>query len=403
MSRHMRCVTVGLLCVQMLAILSPRAAPCAAEARWAEVPDSFYYPKMMPAVVYDEKDERLIMFGGSYSVSDLRVDESFGPLYVSNQMLAFEDGSWSLLNRYNAFSTIPPRQNVTFAWDGGAGRMIVSGGDAGYSLLGDVWSFDGQTLEKLFESQTALVNRNGALFYNAHRSKVCLVGNDGRVYELSGGGWASLNAGPAPGWGSETGGSKVVFKISYNPSSKKLVAFGGQENHIGQVHIYGSTHVYDAEANSWSRVEGDPSPEPRTNHAMTYSPERGRHVLVGGFRDGVGGLPDVWEFDDATDAWSPVSVENPITMYNNVLVRDAKQMSLLVVGGDNGGQWADRIYELRYVSPAGVSDFILYGDLGKSPEGNGGPTLDRGGEDLEPRQGPAAPVEHAVSDAASER
>jgi len=395
MRRQTLCFISSFLCFKMFLALIQQAAPRAADARWVEVPDSFYYPKSGAAVVYDEKNERLVMFGGAITVNDVRGDLSFGPLYVSNQMLAFKNGSWSMLNRYNDLSVISPRNCALFTWDPTAKRMIVAGGDAGYLLLGDVWSFDGQAVQKLFEDETTRANRWGSLFHNSHLNKVCLLGMDGKVYALQSGGWVSLNGTPPAGWGGGAG-RMAAFKASFSPSSKNLVVFGGQEDAIGPVSLFDTTYVYNAATNSWSRPEPAVHPNARAWHTMTYSPERGRHVLVGGFRDGVGALADAWEFNDANNAWSQLSIENPIAMYGSVLVRDAKQGALLVLGGESGGHWADCIYELRYIAPASVPDFTLYSRLGPSRGGSAGPEKDGMSGEIEPRFSSAPATGHAA-------
>ncbi|MFN7021456.1 MAG: kelch repeat-containing protein [Phycisphaerales bacterium] len=80
-----------------------------------------------------------------------------------------------------------------------------------------------------------------------------------------------------------------------------------------------------------------PGPSRRSAHAMAYDPARGRVVLFGG-RDLGGPLGDTWEFDVASQAWSPIVPVGPAPAprFGHTLTFSPMVNGVLLIGGHDG-------------------------------------------------------------------
>ncbi|HLA69030.1 MAG TPA: hypothetical protein VJN65_04930, partial [Bacteroidota bacterium] len=100
--------------------------------------------------------------------------------------------------------TPSPRYSFALAFDEGRGRLILFGGFANSSVLGDTWEWDGMRWEK--KSETGPSARNSpAMVYDNKRKSIILFGGDagnrafGDTWEWKGAEWKQLSLEGPPG------------------------------------------------------------------------------------------------------------------------------------------------------------------------------------------------------------
>eukprot|EP01120_Amphizonella_sp_Union-15-10_P009129 TRINITY_DN339_c0_g1_i1.p1 TRINITY_DN339_c0_g1~~TRINITY_DN339_c0_g1_i1.p1 ORF type:complete len:337 (+),score=40.51 TRINITY_DN339_c0_g1_i1:139-1149(+) len=81
----------------------------------------------------------------------------------------------------------------------------------------------------------------------------------------------------------------------------KLYLFGGRTEEPIELN---DLYSYDVENSTWSRVETQRSPEPRSYHASTSLGDD--YFIFGGCKQGGGRWNDLWRFDSKTLIWEPL-------------------------------------------------------------------------------------------------
>ncbi|MBE7455469.1 MAG: hypothetical protein HS102_02390 [Planctomycetia bacterium] len=85
----------------------------------------------------------------------------------------------------------------------------------------------------------------------------------------------------------------------------------------------------------WRRV--DPSPPPRTGHAMAYDSARGVTVLFGGWDGSYDG--ETWEWDGTS--WSLRVDSGPVPREDHAMAYDSARGVTVLFGGWNGSYLGD--------------------------------------------------------------
>jgi hypothetical protein len=140
------------------------------------------------------------------------------------------------------------------AYDAAIGKVVLWGGAGAGGYLADTWEWDGTTWSQL-----------------------------------------SLSGGPE----TRSGGA-----MAYDPASRQLVLFGGEDNQTQK--LVGDTWTFDGSA--WTRRSPSRAPSARADMLLTTAPNGSSVILFGGY-DGTNHLRDLWAWDGAT--WTPVQSTPP--------------------------------------------------------------------------------------------
>lgn len=114
-------------------------------------------------------------------------------------------------------------------------------------------------------------------------------------------GMVSGSNGPSPRMGP---------RMVYDPVNERALLFGGSlwDQTSRRYTFYNDMWEYNVESETWRELELSLKPQGRFNHMMAYDPDTRKIVLFGGFssQDRIG---DTWTFDVETDTWTRMNPE----------------------------------------------------------------------------------------------
>jgi hypothetical protein len=234
--------------------------------------------KIVAPMVFDDKRNRLLMFGGSDSTGK-----------SDGRLSALENGAWRLL----ADSAVMARGDAGLVYDSKRDRLVLFGGVNAGKFLADTWEFDGKNWKRA--SGSGPPARSGAaMAYDSKRGITVLYGGFtpggayGDLWEWDGESWKEIKfSGPAPS-------PRAWPAMAYDCDRKQMVLFGGEDK---DAKFFTDTWTYGKKG--WKKMEGA-GPAVRIQFAMDYDRKRKRTVLFGGFTDPSRYLNDTWEFDGRT-------------------------------------------------------------------------------------------------------
>ncbi len=213
-----------------------------------------------PALVYDERRGRVLLFGGdARPIGDLgdtweRVGEAWRQLRVPGP---------------------PPRTTHVMVYDSRRDRVVLFGGVAAGQGLGDTWEFDGERWSQV-AADGPTPRGLYAMAYDAARGRTVLFGGTsaprpdapslGDTWEWDGQHWTQIDVpGPSP---------RDHTQMAYDAVRRVIVLHGG-----GLDEQSSETWKYDGRA--WTRA--DVSGPPRRYAKMTFDPRTRSILLYGGF------------------------------------------------------------------------------------------------------------------------
>ncbi len=322
------------------------------DARWVEVPNSSHITRELPGVVYDPSGDRIIMFSGGMWFNRTGANSTF---FCTRQFQEFTSVGWSEIPFGGATTKIRPRTWVNYCYDSSSNRIVFGGGGDVPNSYTDTWALQGNTLTQINTNLDG-ANEGKGFFFNSVRNSVCFLRGDGQIHELQNDSWVSL-AFSTPTWGISPH-ELFGFSFSYNPNSGKLVVFGGETGFPDPpLSLISETHIFNANTNTWTEPQPALSPEARFYGNMVFHPVRGTHILFAGTTY-ANKLDDIWEFDDTTNTWSELLIENPRTVSHHRLIYNPTDQKVLSIGGYEVPEQTNqvsRIYELQFIAPAGVN------------------------------------------------
>lgn len=257
-------------------------------ARWSPLSSAGPGPRTFPAMAYDSIRGKVVLFGGNRVL--------FGKSMEENRFLQdtweWEGTGWTQV----AAAGPPARAEAAVTFDSGRGRVVVFGGykrDGDELIrLGDTWEWDGsQWTEIKVDGPTP---RNGAsMVYDSARGKGVLFGGatengvSGETWEWDGARWVEIRAALTEG--------RFNCVMAYDTERREVVRFGGR--YAGKP--VADTWEYDGEGWERRNVSG---PTARNHTAIAYDSKRNRAVLFGGHdfgvhEDWVNVFGDTWEWD----------------------------------------------------------------------------------------------------------
>lgn len=221
---------------------------------------------------------------------------------------------------------------------GGHGDGATAGGDAG-GQDHSAWSPGGwnDRTPELLPIAWPDARAAHTLVYDSGRKVVVLYGG-GNTTERFDDVWERDADGlwtPAKIGSSRAPVSRDSHAAAYDAARSRMVVFGGQ----GVVANLGDTWDYDGASATWNQravAQGATWPTPHFGHTLTFLPEIGRSLMLGGCC--AGATQAVWEWSGASGTWSdptpsPVPTAWPGARRYQSAARDPERGVLWMFGG----------------------------------------------------------------------
>ena len=188
----------------------------------------------------------------------------------------------------------------------------VNSSNSEHTLLGDTWLFhvDERRWEQRKPSgwKIGSASDSGVVYNSKARKFYLFQWNSVLVYDPEEDSWtrrvgyASLDAEGEPTPEYKIPGSPIC---EYDPDRNKALIFGGVRFHKDADNEYiDHTAVYDFETHTFTTLDPENAPSPRTRGALAYDTKRKRFVLFGGVQDQHSDRQrDLWIFDMDTSEW----------------------------------------------------------------------------------------------------
>jgi len=251
-------------------------------------------PRLDSPPVFDPVSRRLYVFGG---------DPGSGR---TNDLWAysFEQAAWIELSPTGDLPAA--RSGHTMVLDAARRRLVVFGGQAA-GFFNDVWAYDlaGNTWTQVGGADPAPTPRYGHSAIVDSRNRMVIshgFSSRGRfddtwVFDLATDLWSDISPERRPL-------RRCLHHAVYDPARDQMLLFGGCASGVGPCPL-GDLWALDLKTETWRQLSSDPPP--RQFYGMAFDPGSQRMILYGG--DGRNGLlPDVWEYDPATDNWNEPAV-----------------------------------------------------------------------------------------------
>lgn len=356
----------------LLGAFTPAATAQGCSQEWRLANSSSLPPRQEMSMAYDEARDRAVVFGGLSGFSYLQ------------DTWEWDGGSWT---QQQPSGSIPSRRRAAaMVYDAARGVTVLFGGrDGSGTALSDTWQWDGTSwTEAMIAGPTG---RSLAAFaYDPVRQVIVVFGGGGTssnladTWEYDGTSWTQVaTTGP---------GARYGAAMSYDATRGVMVLFGGS---------HGSTETWEWNGSSWTRVLTGASPDARRNHRMVFDPRCNKTVLYGGALFSV--FDDTWEYDGAT--WTQAAPGGPGARRDFGMAFDSLRGRIVLAGGSTT---SDETWVRGGVTTFGGLDHFALGSavLNVVPAGlevsNIGPSGDEGVEVMMPlRQSPGFGHELKVS------
>jgi N-acetylneuraminic acid mutarotase len=225
-------------------------------------------------------------------------------------------------------------------------RTLLYGGsieDSETVYFDDTWTFDAFKNEwtKLNPATKPLGRISPGLAYDSDDQVVVLFGgfggsgtgnrlSDTWLFDVKTGNWREANPSRSPQARSDMG-------ITYDPSLKKVILFGGLNDKTPGV--LDDTWVYDIPSNSWTELKPVSKPKPQYGLSIVYDPVNEKTLLYEGHwiiswptEHGYDG--GVWTYNSTGNMWMKINPEaSPIGRYWFGAAFNQDKAEMVVFGG----------------------------------------------------------------------
>jgi hypothetical protein len=286
---------------------------------WVETtPETSPPARFGPAMAYDSKRERIVLFGGAGAESDL------------GDTWEWDGSAWT---ERTSEASPPAREYCSMAYDSARGRTVLFGGDSGSTYFGDTWEWDGTSwVERLPVTGPPGRTWQSLAFDDARGRTVLFGGSDGisasnDTWEWDGEAWIEVTPVDAPS-------PRVVASMVFDHARNRITLFAGFNGRVPLA----DTWVWNGSA--WTEKTPATSPPARSNHAAAYDDVRRRTVVFGGY----GGGPffaDTWEWDGSRWSKKTPAVSPPSRIYPAMAFDSARGKMVLFGGYGQRGPVAD--------------------------------------------------------------
>ena len=297
-----RLLTTALLVVAALPSTQPVASPG---------------PRLGHALVYDERRDRILLFGGA------GVDRE-----PAGDTWEWDGRRWRLLTS----SGPSPRNWPSMAYDARREEVVLFGGRGpggrqGPSLA-DTWRWNGREWRRL-DADGPPGRDHAGMVYDRRRDRMVLFGGwDGSAtrndtWELVAGRWQAVDAaGP---------GRRAAHAMVYDERRQVAWLHGGRDLDV----FYDDVWLFDGK--QWSRQVAGPGPSARGFQAAFYDPIAAEVLIYGGISPDP--LRDMWRWDGSS--WHRHDGSTPPARSAYSAAYDRKSRSALLHGGGHrtGETW----------------------------------------------------------------
>jgi N-acetylneuraminic acid mutarotase len=254
------------------------------------------FPRASHQLVYDNKSDRFILFGGRPN--------------LLNDTWAYDANAnvWT----YREPANSPPGGEGPMAYDSQSDRIILFVGRIGDPPFKDIpsetWAYD----------------------YNTNT-------------------WTNMKPEITPPL-------SLAPRMVYDSESDRMILFGGNDAlRYPDLYYLNQTWAYDFDSNTWEKMEPELSPLGRNGFAMAYDEESDRAIIFGGdteFKDPIPTSHDVtadtWAYDYNTDTWEAMKpAEAPLPRSFDRSIYRGVSDQIILFGGVNelaqtsfGDTWA---------------------------------------------------------------
>ncbi|MGQ9583207.1 MAG: Kelch repeat-containing protein [Thermoplasmatota archaeon] len=240
------------------------------------------------AMVYDERIQRCVLFGGYY------------PPMNDTWLYDVANDTWT---RRTPPLSPPARFQHAMAYDPGAGLTVLFGGSGLSGRLGDTWVFSGTegTWTQLSPADSPTARLGHAMAYDCERGAVLLQGgndtsylSDVWAYDSRAAAWSALevSGGPPP--------ARMGHSMAFDEARHATLLVGGR-NESGAL---GDAWWLDSDGGRsvWRPVAASsPQPPPRYFAGAAYAPSVRASLVFGGYRGSE--LGELWTYPASTEFW----------------------------------------------------------------------------------------------------
>lgn len=305
------------------------------------------------AIAYDEERGNVVLFGGIDFVE-------------RNTTLTFRDTAWT-----QVADTFSPGPRSLFVFEGDPDRNVswLFGGHNERGDFADLWKLENGT----WESVTAEGGPTSCTYplgsYDTGRQRLVILCEDSSTFEWDGEAWFKFeNLDKQPP-------SRRFSMMTYDPRTKMTVMYGGYglsgSSRSNFSDYIKETWLWDGKV--WKKFDKKTTPPARMLGAYAYDPSSQKIVLFGGIgrkstEDKIVRFSDTWTFDGS--AWVNLKLTTgPTTRYGAQTATDPVHSLLIMFGGKNekeefiNEQWEFTAGAWRKLEPAGPPSPRMNGGL----------------------------------------
>jgi N-acetylneuraminic acid mutarotase len=223
---------------------------------WSECTQEISPPgRMSHAMVYDNKNDKVIVFSG-YGSS--------GPNECDIWTYDYPTNTWQEMS---PIESPQARYGAGFVYDEADERMLLFGGNdnpSGSTYLSDTWRYDyaTDTWNELESTSHPQALKWSCMTYDSINQKAILFGggsaafqttNETWIYDSITNEWVNRNPDDVPP-------SREAFGFAYDSTNEKGILFGGIN---GNREFLNDTWAYNYNSNTWEKMEGNrENPQP---------------------------------------------------------------------------------------------------------------------------------------------
>src|SRR5438093_1522510 len=363
-ARWTTCVGIA---VSMALLASLFATPASASrvGRWTNLaPPASPRAVTWPAVAYDSRADRVIMFGGCVSVPD------FCGAANDTWSYDFNSDTWT---RLTPAVSPPIRYRHGMAYDPPSDRVILFGGSGGTGPLGDTWAYDfianAWTLLSAGGGPPPLSNVAAAYDVRADRVIVFRDGNgsDAWAYDVNMNAWTDLGLTIPLALGALTAAyddradRTVVFTgdtlaldsarnsivnrdppqipypftsgIAYDASADRVIVLTTDHGSWPQP-VLSATWSFDDVRDRWVHRRPVVSPPAVASAALAYDSRHARTIMFGGYPFAPPYRPQTWAYDHRANRWTELAPTiSPSLRSDHVMAYDSRSDKVILFGG----------------------------------------------------------------------
>lgn len=254
----------------------------------------------------------------------------FFPLFAA----ALPSQSWQLASPP---TTPPARAGQVMATDLANGRVLMFGGYAGASYLGDCWSYDGSNWTAVTGTLPPARMRAAMAFDESRAAYVMFGGVNGistsswlaGTWEYANGAWSQRPSTLFPP-------KRQAHAMAYDAVRQRVVMFGGRTN-AGTIFLQ---DTWEWDGSGWAYFTPAHAPTPRQGQSMAFDLASGHVLLFGGLQLGGPFVGDTWSWDGVD--WTQLSpAHSPSARANQSMATDRARGRVVLRGGYDGGDLTD--------------------------------------------------------------